>query len=594
MIRLFIQLHSQRYGVTVKSPGVVKLNPATGQLTSTFEDLPQEPFSDLKFKFKEGPRAPLSTPTSCGTYETATALTAWSTPYTPTIDANPSFTIAGCSGNPFNPPFSAGTAVNQAGQYSPLQLSFSRTDSEQDFDALEAVLPPGLSAKLAGVPQCGEAEIAAARSQTGECPSGSQIGTVTVAAGPGEDPFYTTGKVYLTGPYNGGPFGEAVVVPAVAGPFNLGNVVVRGAIRVNPTTAQGIVVSDPFPSILDGIPLQTRSVHVTLERPGFSFNATSCEHMTVTGMLVSTAGASAPLSSPYQTTGCQSMPFKPVFTVATSGKTSKLDGASLFVKITSTGGPEHAAGVEEANVAKVDLTIPNALPSRLTTLQKACTEAQFNANPAGCPAASDIATALVHTPLLANPLSGPVYFVSHGGAAFPDTEIVLQGEGVRLVLDGHTQIKNGVTYSRFESVPDAPFSSFEFFAPEGPYSIFGANGNLCGQKLTMPTELVAQNGAEIKQNTQIAVTGCPNSISISSHKVKGKTTTIQVSVPAAGKLTATGKGLSKASKTASGRETVSLVLNQKKGGKLKTNIKLTFTPSKGAKQTKTVTVRFKK
>jgi hypothetical protein len=211
------------------------------------------------------------------------------------------------------------------------------------------------------------------------------------------------------------------------------------------------------------------------------------------------------------------------------------------VKIASKGGPEHKAGEEEANIAKVDLTIPEQLPSRLTTLQKACREAQFNANPAGCPAASDIATAIVHTPILAGPLSGPVYFVSHGGAAFPDTEIVLQGEnGIRLIVDGHTQIKNGVTYSRFESVPDAPFSTFEFYAPEGPYSIFGANGNLCAPTttktvkkkvtvrvngrskrvtrkvteqvattLSLPTKIVAQNGAVLEQDTKIAVSGCP-------------------------------------------------------------------------------------
>jgi hypothetical protein len=249
----------------------------------------------------------------------------------------------------------------------------------------------------------------------------------------------------------------------------------------------------------------------------------------------------------------------------------------------------------DANITKVKVELPVQLPSRLTTLQKACTDAQFEANPAACPSASKIGYAVVHTPLIPVPLEGPAIFVSHGGEAFPSLTMVLQGYGITIDLVGTTFIsKSGITSTTFKTVPDQPFTSFQLTLPEGKYSALAANGNLCGQKLTMPTELVAQNGAEIKQNTQIAVTGCPNSISISSHKVKGKTTTIQVSVPAAGKLTATGKGLSKASKTASGRETVSLVLNQKKGGKLKTNIKLTFTPSKGAKQTKTVTVRFKK
>jgi hypothetical protein len=540
MVRLFVQLHSDRYGITLKAPGTVSLNPVTGQLVSTFKELPQQPFSDLEFTFKEGPRAPLATPSGCGQHATSTSLTPWSTPWTPTVTSGSAFAISGCAGNPFAPSFHAGTTVNQAGAYSPLQLSFSRSDPEQQFSALEATLPPGVLAKLAGVAHCGEAELAAARAQSGECPASSQIGTVTVAAGPGTQPFTTTGRVYLTGAYNGGPFGEAVVVPAVAGPFNLGNVVVRGSIRINPTTAQGSVVSDAFPTILDGVPLQVRSVQVSLERPGFTFNASSCTPQGFTGRLISTAGGSAPLSSRYQAAGCQSMPFHPHFTASTAGQTSKVNGASLHVKITANGGPDHPSGTEEANVAKVELTIPRVLPSRLSTLQKACTEKQFNANPAGCPKESNIATAIVRTPLLANPLAGPVYFVSHGGAAFPDTEIVLQGEGVRLLLDGHTQIKGGVTYSRFETVPDAPFSSFEFVAPEGPYSIFGANGNLCAltktvtttKKVTrkvhghsrrvtvkvkktisatleMPTKITAQNGAVLNQNTKVAVTGCP-------------------------------------------------------------------------------------
>ena len=561
MVRLFIQASSERYGVTIKSPGSVSLDPATGRLVSTFQDLPQQPFSDLEFKFKEGPRAPLATPSTCGTYVTSSSLTPWSTPYTQTVASSDPFTIGGCGTNPFTPAFTGGTESNQAGQYSPLLLQFSRNDSEQDFDALEAVLPPGVLAKLAGVPQCGEAELAAARGDVGECPSNSQIGTVTVSAGPGPDPYYTTGRVYLTGSYNGGPFGEAVVVPAVAGPFNLGNVVVRGSIRVDPTTAQGSVVSDPFPSILDGIPLQVRAVSVDLERPGFTFNATSCEPTRVTGTLVSTRGVSTAVSSPYQAANCASLPFKPVLTASTSGKTSKAAGASLHVKIDypANGG---------ANLAKVDLEIPKALPSRLTTLQKACTEAQFNANPASCPAASDIATAVVRTPLLSSPLAGPVYFVSHGGAAFPDTEIVLQGEGVRLIVDGHTQIKHEITYSRFETVPDAPISSFEFVAAEGPYSIFSANVNLCAltktvlvkkrvtrrvhghhkkvivkvkktvsEALAMPTTLVGQNGAVIKQNTKIEVAGCPGIAAKKATVANKAMTTTRAAGDAAGRTT---------------------------------------------------------
>jgi hypothetical protein len=510
MIRLFIQIHSERYGVTIKSPGVVSLDPATGRLVSTFKNLPQQPFSDLEFKFKEGPRAPLATPSGCGEYTTNTSLTPWSTPYTPAVAASSSFSISGCAGNPFAPAFGAGTTNNQAGAYSPLALSFSRTDSEQDFDALEAVLPSGLLAKLAGVQQCGEAELNAAKAQVGECPSSSQIGTVTVGSGPGPDPFYVTGRVYLTGAYNGGPFGEAVVVPAVAGPFNLGNVVVRGSIRVNRTTAQASVVSDPFPSILDGIPLQVKNVHVSIDRPEFTLNPTNCSSMAFGGTLVSTRGASAPVSSRFQAANCASLAFKPSFTASTAGKASKADGASLDVKVAYP-----APFTSYANIKSVKVDLPKQLPSRLTTLQKACLAATFEANPAGCPAASDVGSATATTPLLASPVSGPAYLVSHGNEAFPDLEIVLQGEGITLVLDGNTDIKKGITSSTFKSIPDAPVSSFELKLPTGKYSILGANVrekakySLCGQTLNMPTAITGQNGAVIKQTTKISVTGCP-------------------------------------------------------------------------------------
>jgi hypothetical protein len=539
MVRAFIQVSSERYGVTLKVPGNVSLNPSTGRLTATFDNSPQQPFSSLEFKFKEGPRAPLATPSACGTYDTSSTLTAWSAPYTPAVNGSSPFTISGCTGNPFAPAFTGGTAGNQAGAYSPLELTFSRGDREQDFDDVEQTLPPGLLARLAGVAQCGEAEIAAARAQTGECPPGSLLGTVTVGAGPGTDPFFTTGKIYLTGAYNGGPFGEAVVVPAVAGPFNLGNVVVRGSIRVNPVTAQASVVSDPFPTILDGIPLQVRTVSVDIDRPGFTLNPTSCSSMALAGTLVSTQGGRAAVSSPFQAAGCAGMPFKPSFSASTrgNGKTQG-NGASLDVKLATRQGP--GALGEEANIAKVDVSLPYALSSRLKTLQKACLAATFEANPASCPPASDVGTAIVHTPLLSSPLEGPAVLVSHGGEAFPDLVLVLQGEGVEVIVTGHTDIKKGITYSKFESFPDAPFASAELRLPEKPLALLGAIESLCkptksatvetkvkkrvhgrtvtvtnkttkqvAEPLIVPTSITAQNGAVETQSTKIAVTGCP-------------------------------------------------------------------------------------
>jgi hypothetical protein len=502
LVRLYIEVDDPVTGIVVKLPGSVSLDPSTGRLRATFAENPQFPFEDLKLKFKSGSTAPLVTPSACGTYATETDLKPWSAPDTPDATPSSSFQISGgCGGLGFAPVFSSGTLNNQAGGYSPLSLSFSRADSDQDFLGLEETLPPGLLARLAGVPRCGDAE-----ASVGACADGSQIGTVTVGAGVGPDPFYVTGKVFLTGPYNGGPFGEVVVVPAVAGPFNLGTVVVRGSIRVNRRTAQASIVSDGFPTKLDGIPLRVKAVNVNVDRPGFTFNPTSCAALSVTGVLSSAQGASAPVSSRFQAANCASLPFKPVFAASTQAKTSKARGASLAVTVRS--------GAGQANIGRVDLQLPKQLPARLTTLQKACTEAQFNQNPAGCPVASVIGTAKAVTPLLNVPLVGPAYLVSHGGAAFPDVEFLLQGEGVLVELDGKTQIKKGITYSHFETVPDTPISTFETTLPEGPYSVLAtdipakAKNSLCGLALNIPTTLTGQNGAVLKQTTKTTVTGC--------------------------------------------------------------------------------------
>jgi hypothetical protein len=352
----------------------------------------------------------------------------------------------------------------------------------------------------------------------------SLIGHVQVLTGPGAEPFLVTGgQVFLTGPYKGAPFGLSIVVPAKAGPYTLsgttgtGVVVVRGTINVNPTTAALMVTSDPLPTVLDGIPLALKLVNVTIERAGgapFMFNPTSCDPMQVTGTLTSAQGASANALSSFQVTNCEALAFKPQFSVSTSGKTSKADGASLDAKVIYPAGSQST----EADIAKVKVDLPKQLPSRLTTLQKACLAATFEANPANCPAASVIGTVRVNTPVLPVQLTGPVYFVSHGGEAFPSLEIVLQGDGVRVDVVAATFIsKAGITSTTFKTVPDVPFSSFELYLPEGTYSALGTNKNLCKEKLAMPTAFVAQNGAEIHESTPIAVTGCPKA------KAKAKT-----------------------------------------------------------------------
>jgi hypothetical protein len=515
-----VYLEAAGSGAIIKLKGTIAANSSSGSLTATFDENPQLPFSELKVGVDGGPRAPLANPQGCATYTTSTDLIPWGAPETSELISPSGFAIdQGCAAHGFTPSFTAGTTSSQAGAYSPFTLTFARQDGEQDLHSIEQTLPPGLLAKLAGVPQCGNTEASA-----GTCPQSSEIGTVTVGAGPGSDPYYVQGHIYLTGPYNNGPFGEVVEIPAVAGPFNLGTVVVRGSIRINPTTAQATIVSDPFPSILDGIPLQVKTVNVMLNRAGFTFNPTSCTSQKVTGAISSTEGATAGVSSPFTAVNCATLPFKPSFTASTAGQASKAGGASLTVKIASKGGPGTSG--EEANIRSVKVDLPKQLPSRLTTLQKACTEAQFNANPAGCPKESDVGTATAHTPVLANPLIGPAYLVSHGNEAFPDLEIVLQGEGITLVLDGNTLIKKGITSSTFKTVPDAPISSFELKLPTGKYSILGTNlpasahYNLCGQTLNMPTAITGQNGAEIHDTTKIAVSGCTKKKKASKKKPK--------------------------------------------------------------------------
>jgi hypothetical protein len=507
LLAIYVTAEDPVSGALVKLAGHVVADPLTGQLTTTFDNNPQLPFSDFKLEFFGGPRGALATPESCGTFTADSALTPWSG--TSTVGLSEPFTFAAGCVSGFAPVFTAGVTNPQAGAYSPFVLSFSRSDTDQEISGLSVSLPPGLLAKIAGVPLCSDAN-----ANAGTCPEASQVGTVQAAAGPGSQPFFLSGKAYLTGPYNGGPYGLSVVVPAVAGPFNFGNVVVRQSLRIDPHDAHVTDVSNPFPTILDpeganhevnGIPIRLRRVDVSIDRPDFTFNPTNCNPMAIAATPTSTAGLSAPVSSRFQAANCATLKFAPKFTVSTSGKTSKANGASLTTKLAYPNAPQGT----QADIAYVKVELPKQLPSRLTTLQKACLARVFEADPAGCPAASIIGHATVTTPLLPLPLSGPAYFVSHGGEAFPSLTIILQGNGVTLDLVGTTFInKAGVTSTTFKTVPDTPFNAFELTLPQGKFSALAANGNLCTSKLAMPTEFVAQNGAVIHQSTPISVTGC--------------------------------------------------------------------------------------
>jgi hypothetical protein len=488
------------YGIVIKLKGTVAANPMTGQLTATFKENPQLPFSELNVRLRGGAAAPLANPQNCNTdgFTTTSDLTPWSAPATPDATPSSTFQLTGCATPvPFAPTFSSGTLVPNATGSSPLTLTVGRHDGEQYLSGITTTLPPGLLGMLAQVPLCEEPQAAA-----GTCPEASRIGTTSVSAGSGPYPFWLNGQVFLTGPYHGAPFGLSIVVPTKAGPFNLGDEIVRARITVNPATSAVSVTSDPLPQMKDGIPTRLQNIDVTIDRAGFILNPSNCEQHAITGTISGAQGATESVSSPFAVEGCSYLSFKPHFTASTKGKTSKRNGASLDVKVTLPTG-------HEANIRSVKVALPLSLPSRLSTLQRACTAAIFDANPANCPAESAVGVVHARTPVLPVVLSGPAYLVSHGGEAFPNLVLVLQGDGVTVDLTGTTDIKKGITTSTFRSLPDVPVTSFALHLPEGKFSVLAANGNLCKQQLRMPTQITGQNGAVVKQTTKISVTGCP-------------------------------------------------------------------------------------
>ncbi len=500
MMRLLLQVRGS--GVTVKLEGSVSIDQISGRLTATFLQIPQWPFEDVELTLNGGARAPLANPSTCASPLSATAQL---TPYSGEVAAESTsepFAVTGCPPPQFAPSFLAGTSNNQAGAFSPASVTVSRTDLDGALRGLSVHLPPGLLGMLSSVRACPQSQV-----QAQQCGPDSLIGKTTVGAGPGADPVFLGGNVYLTGPYAGAPFGLSILVPAKAGPFDLGTIDVRAKIEVDPHSAALSIVSDPLPQSLDGIPLALKTLNLNIDRDSFIVNPTNCRPFAIEGVLQSTSGTTAAGSSHFQAANCATLPFKPRLTALTHARTSKAGGAYLHVKIVSAPG--------QANIAKVKVNLPKGLASRLTTLQGACADAVFQTDPAGCPAGAVVGTATALTPVLGGPLSGPAYLVSHGAAALPDLELVLQGEGLRIVLAGQTSLSQGITSSTFRSLPDAPLSSFELVLDNGPHSLLAANlpaaarGSMCGRSLAMPTAITAQNGAVLRQTTKIAVSGCP-------------------------------------------------------------------------------------
>jgi len=505
-------------GVNVKLVGHVHLT-STGQLVTTFSGTPELPFTSFRLSFSGGAQAALATPTTCGPYAAMSDFTSWASPFVADAFPTGSFQItsgtdgAPCPSSPlsYSPSLIAGSTTDQAGGFTDFSLLLQASDDQQRTERLQFKVPEGLLGMISKVPLCPEPQ-----AQAGTCSAVSQIGHTVVASGPGPYPLVVPqpgqppAAIYLTGAYKGAPYGLSIVVPVHVGPFVLQTQIVRAKIEVDPVTAQITVVTDAFPQVIDGIPTDLRTINAVIDRPGFMFNPTSCSPMSFSGTAHSAQGASAPISSHFQMGSCRALLFKPNFQVSTSGKTSRKKGASLDAKITYPNEPlgDNQAS-SQSNVKSVKVDLPKQLPSRLTTLQKACTSQVFEANPASCPADSRVGTVSAVTPVLPVTLTGPAYFVSYGGAKFPELVIVLQGYGVTIYIHGETFIsKEGITSSTFHQVPDVPIYKFELKLPEGPFSALAANGNLCKTKLKMPTAFTAQDGAVIKQSTPISVTGC--------------------------------------------------------------------------------------
>jgi hypothetical protein len=587
-------------GIFLKLVGDVHLNESTGQLETTFTETPALPFTDFKLSFTGGAQAALATPTQCGSYTTSSDFTPWTTPIGADVLGSDSFQItsgplgAPCppSPLPFSPSMIAGSTTDQAGGFTNFSLLLQRADGQQRIEKLQFKEPAGLAGLISSVPLCDEAN-----ANAGTCSAASHIGHAVVTSGPGPYPLVLPQPgapelpIYLTGPYKGAPFGLSIVTPVVAGPFNLGTVITRAKIEVDPHTAQLTITTDALPQIVKGVPTDLRSINSIIDRPNFLFNPTNCTPAEFTGTATSAGGAAtAPLSSHFGVGSCRELEFHPKVAASTGAKASKANGASLSFNISY---PKGALGRESwFNEAK--FVIPKQLPARLTTLQKACLASVFESNPAACPSASVIGHATVRTPVLPVPLQGPVYFVSYGGAAFPNVVLLLQGYGVTVDLVGETLIKNGVTSATFRNTPDVPFENIEVSIPTGRFSEFGANlphesYNFCGQKLVVPTLFKAQNGLEIHQNTPVAVTGCPPAVSISKTAMKANSLLVTVKLGETGTVKITGKGLKTTTKKGlkAGAHTITVPLTatgraaKRHKGKLKVQAALTVSGHTG-------------
>jgi hypothetical protein len=525
LLAIYLAIEDPKTGVVAKLAGKVEPDPNTGQLTATFEDNPQLPLEDIRLSLFKGARGPLVTPPVCGSHTTVSTLTPWTSPEGADAHPQSSFqTIAGAGGGgcpasegaqPNSPSFSAGTLSAQAGAYSPFVLRISREDGSQRITGIDTTLAPGLIGKLAGIAECPDAAIAQAQArhnpeegrlerESPSCPLSSEVGTVNVGAGAGPNPIYTQGHAYLAGPYKGAPLSLVVITPAIAGPFDLGTVVVRIALYVDPVTAQIHAVSDPLPQILDGIPLDIRSVALKMDRPDFTLNPTNCEPLAITGTATSALGQAAALSQRFQVGGCSALAFKPKLKLAFKGGTKRTKHPALTSMLTY---PKQGSF---ANIARAVVTLPHSEIIDQAHVGNPCTRPQFAAE--ACPKISILGRAKAWSPLLEKPLEGNVYFRSNGGERpLPDIVADLRGQiHVELIgaVDTASPKKNARIRTTFFQVPDAPVSRFQLELKGGKEGLLVNSQSLCRSPQKALVELTGQNGKTY--DTAPAITNqCP-------------------------------------------------------------------------------------
>lgn len=521
LIALYLVIRNDALGVLIKQPVKVEPDPNTGQLVSTTEDIPELPFSSFKLHFREGARSPLTSPPTCGSHEVKAMLYP-SSGGAPVPSSSSFQIIAGPGGGacpsgalPFNPGFSAGTLNNDAGSYSPFLMRLTRRDGDQDLTKFSSRLPKGMVAKLAGTAQCPEAAIAAAKLKSGlaekaspSCPASSQIGRVLAGAGVGSVLTYVPGSVYLAGPYNGAPLSVAAIVPAVAGPFDVGTVVTRLALRIDPRTTEVIVdgaASDPIPHILKGIPLKVRDIRAYVDKPNFTLNPTSCDPSTVGATLW--GGGSNPFSSAddspltlserFQAASCASLGFKPTLNLRLIGGTKRGQFPALRGEFKPRRG--------DANLKGLVLRLPHSAFLEQGHIGTICTRVQFAAK--NCPRASIYGSARAWTPLLDQPLEGPVYLRASSNP-LPDFVAALHGL-IDVEAVARIDSKNGGIRATFTEVPDAPLSRVVVSMKGAKKGLIVNSTDLCAHKQRANAYFTGQNGKRVAAKPLLKVK-CPS------------------------------------------------------------------------------------